>query len=330
MNLKTFLWDKTLAIVFNIIGIIAVGVFIGIAGEVLWAIIISVVWTAALVVYLIISYVLQKSRIKLIKKQIAKIDDKYLLSALISKPFKSEDRLYYELMLIQGKAAIEKVTSAEKEKEEYYEYLESWVHDIKTPIAAIRVICDNNQGSAFREIYRQLQKVHNLAEQLLFEAKSNAIEKDLLIKKTQVSEVINECIKENKQLFIDSDIRITTDIEGIVLTDKKWLYFILKQILINCVQYKRKDNAEIKIQTKIVDNEKVELSIWDNGIGITLSDLPRIFEKGFTGSNGRTNRKSTGFGLYLCKKLCDALSMPIFAVSKAGEYTSISLLLILA
>lgn len=325
MSLKTFLWDKTLAIVFNITGAIAVSVFTGMTEGTAEAAVIAAAWIFTLILYCAVSYFLLRRRIVKIQKTAYGTEDKFLLSEIAPKPQKSEDSLYYELMILQGRAAIDKVTRAEKEKSEYRDYLQQWVHEIKTPIAAAGLICSNNKGEAFQEILGQLGKINNYAEQVLYETKSNNIEKDLFIKETDVASVVNGCIKENKQLFIDSGIKITVAGEGTVFTDEKWLGFILKQILYNCVQYRRSENARIEISAGVLSGDKLVLSVRDNGIGILESELPRIFEKGFTGSNGRRNKKSTGLGLYLCKKLCRALDIDISAESGAGEYTKISL-----
>lgn len=327
MGLKTFLWDKTLALAFNITGIIAVSVFIGLTSGLAEAAAIATAWLLALITYLAVSYYLLKKRIENIKKTARKAEDKFLLSEIAPEPRRSEDRLYYELMIMQGKAAVDRVTEAEKEKAEYYDYIQEWAHEIKTPIAAAALICGNNEGEAFREISKQIEKINNCAEQVLYEARSNNTERDLLIRETDLYAVVNECIKENKQLFIASSIKIDAALSGAVYTDEKWLGFVLKQILINSAQYAKSGNAAVKISAEILPDGKKKLSVWDNGIGILKSELPRVFDKGFTGSNGRRNKKSTGLGLYLCKKLCGVLCIDISAESEAGAYTRISLVI---
>jgi len=326
MKIKSFLWDKLLAIVFNIVGIVSTSVFIGVAGQWILAIIISSVWTVCLFTYLTVSFIISYNKIKKIKETIDNLDDKTLISAVVPAPYRLEDSLYYDLMQLQGAATIDTVTKTLNKKQEYYEYLESWVHDVKTPLAAISLICENGKGEDYKDVKTQAQKIQNLVEQILLEAKSYNLEKDLLIKKIELADVVNACIKENKQLFIDANIAINVVLEGTVLSDEKWLFFIIKQILLNCVQYKHVDNATIDITTKAV-GDKWQLTIKDNGIGIHSHELPRIFDKGFTGSNGRANSKSSGLGLYLCKKLCDALELELSATSNRGEGTALELLL---
>lgn len=325
MNIKSFLWDKLLEIVFNITGILVTAGFIGIMSGFEAAVLLAGIWAGVFILYCIVSYLILKKRIADIKKTVAEAKDEFLLSELIPPPLRSEDRLYYEIMLVQGKAAIDRVSSAEKEKADYYDYISQWVHEIKTPIAAIGLICANNKGEAFNGIAGQLGRINNYGEQILYEVKANNAEKDLMIRETELSKVVNECIKDNKQLFIDSGITINVAADGIVLSDGKWIGFILKQLLYNSVQYSRSENAEINILATAIPGCKTELSVWDNGIGILESELPRIFDKGYSGSNGRRNKKSTGLGLYLCKKLCKALDIDIRAESACGEYTRFSL-----
>lgn len=287
--------------------------------------IIAVSWTSALTAYCAVSFILFKKKADKIKRTAGELQDKFLLCEVISRPQRSEDALYYELMLLQGRAAIERVKRAEREKADYYDYLETWVHEIKTPIAAAGLVCDIYKEEAFIEISRQLAKIDNYVEQVLYQAKAANSEKDLFIKETRLADIVNDCIKENKQLFVDSGISISVEADGTVITDDKWLRFIIKQILMNSVQYKREDNAQIRLYTGNAEDGRLYLIIFDNGAGILESEINRIFDKGFTGSNGRRNKKSTGLGLYLCKKLCGVLGIDITAESVAGEYTKIML-----
>lgn len=324
MNPLTFLWDKMLSVMMNAAGIVAVGVFVGITARLDIAMVIIVCWTAIAVFYYAVSYILQKKRIKAIRVIADETEDKFLLGEIVPEPRRIEDRLYYELMLLQGRAAIDRVQTAAAEQAEYYDYIQEWVHEVKMPLTVISLICNRNDSEDFREIARQAAKLDDYAEQALYEAKSGGTEKDTLIRKVEVARVVNECVRENKRLFIDSGIAVETDLNGWIYTDEKWLGFILKQILQNSRQY-RSDNAVIRVESHELPDGRFEIAVWDNGIGIAANDLPRVFDKGFTGGNGRRNKKSTGMGLYLCKKLCGALDAEISASSVIGEYTRISI-----
>lgn len=325
MSLKSYLWDKTLSIVFNIAGLFGVTLFVGLTANVEAALLIAAGWVLFASLYYTVGYLLLKKRIAQVAQTAAETEDKFLLCEVIPEPQRSEDRLYYELMTLQGSAAIARVTQAEKEKAAYYDYIQEWVHEVKIPITAISLICADRAVDDFREIARQVARINDYTEQVLYEAKSNNTEKDLLIRETDLASVVGECIRDNKRYFIDAGVSIETDVGGTVYTDGKWLGFVLKQILQNASQYAKGENAQVRIRAAVLPGDRLELSVWDNGVGIAASDLPRIFDKGFTGSNGRRNRRSTGLGLYLCKKLCDALDIKLAADSVCSQFTRLSL-----
>lgn len=157
----------------------------------------------------------------------------------------------------------------------------------------------------------ETSRINNYIEQALYYARSANVEKDYLIREVLLSEIISKVLVKNKQFLIENGTHILmNDCNNSVLTDEKWLEFIVMQIINNAVQYKSNDILELKI-CSIESNNGVKLIISDNGIGILESDIPRIFDKGYTGRNGRKNNSSTGLGLYLCKKLCDKLSVDI-------------------
>ena len=144
-----------------------------------------------------------------------------------------------------------------------------------------------------------------------------------MIRKVNLEETIRNVLARNKKMMIHNDMKVETkNIEISAYTDEKWLEFILNQIIVNAIQYRKEKSSEIVIELEEM-KENVKLSIKDNGIGIKKSEIDRIFDKGFTGTNGRNQKKSTGIGLYLCKRLCEELGMIIEAQSKENEYTNI-------
>jgi signal transduction histidine kinase len=330
IDLKTFFRDKTLSVAFNLAGLAAVSLFTGFTAGPPEGGTVAGTWLFALIAYLAVDFALLHRRAAAIGRTVEGTSDKFLLSVTAPEPRRSEDRLYYELMLIAGKSAVERVTAAENEKSEYYDYLTVWAHEIKTPIAAAELIALNNAGEAFEEIAAQLRRIDGFVEQILFAARAGNAEKDLLIRKTDLKSVVGACLQENKRFFIDAGARIETDADGAVLTDGKWLAFALKQILVNSVKYAKPGGAEIKVTASPLPGGHIRLAVRDHGIGILESELPRIFEKGFTGTNGRRNTKSTGLGLFLVKKLCEAMDIAVSAESKEGEYTEIALVLVKA
>jgi len=189
------------------------------------------------------------------------------------------------------------------------------------------MVIENNKNEATKSIDEELNKVEDYIEQALFYARSNTVEKDYYIKEINLKDIVNESIKKNKSTLIQNKMLINIhDLDKIVHTDSKWLQFILNQIIQNSVKYKKQDNnSEIEIYSK-QGKENVILYIKDNGIGIKKGEITRVFEKGFTGTNGRLqNKKSTGIGLYLCKKLCDKLGIGIELNSIQNNGTEIRL-----
>ena len=212
--------------------------------------------------------------------------------------------------------------------EDYKEYIELWIHEIKIPIATSKMIIENNKNEITKSIYEELDKIENYTEQALFYARSNTANKDYIIKKTNLEKIINNVILKNKTEFIHKKIQLDMhDINIEVRTDSKWVIFILNQIINNSIKYrKQNENLKIEIFAK-KQKENICLYIKDNGMGIKKGEISRVFEKGFTGTNGRIlNKKSTGIGLYLCKKLCDKLGMAIELNSEENIGTEIKLI----
>lgn len=188
------------------------------------------------------------------------------------------------------------------------------------------MVIENNKNAITKSIDEELDKVENYIEQALFYARSNTVEKDYYIRKVVLKEIVNESIKKNKSSLIQEKISIDIhDLEIEVNTDNKWIVFILNQIIQNSIKYRKKENSVIEIYAN-QGKENVILYIKDNGIGIKQGEITRVFEKGFTGTNGRlSNKKSTGIGLYLCKKLCNKLGIGIELNSVQNEGTEVKL-----
>lgn len=252
------------------------------------------------------------------------LDQRYLLGELMPKSFRLEDELYRKMIQKSNQSVIEKIHSMENTQKEYREYIESWVHEIKAPITAITLHLENHKNESSRFLSEQSQKIENYIDMVLFYARSNEVYKDYLIAETNLQEVTEEILMKNKQSFINCGIRAEVLCPDKVFTDRKWIGFILNQLILNSVKYRRKEKPFIQIITEHTENE-VTLTVKDNGIGIKKEELPRIFEKGFTGTNGRKAEHSTGMGLYLCQKLCGKLGITISAKSEAGNGTEILL-----
>ncbi len=198
---------------------------------------------------------------------------------------------------------------------------------LKSQLQAGKMVIENNKNEVTKSIEQELEKIENYIEQALFYARSNTVEKDYYIKKTRLQEIVNDSIKKNKNLLIpEKTILNLHDLDYEVNTDSKWVSFIINQILQNSVKYKKQNhNLELEMSAK-QGKQNIILTLKDNGIGIKKGEITRVFEKGFTGTNGRKiGKKSTGIGLYLCKKLCDKLGLGIELNSIEEEGTEVKL-----
>ena len=276
---------------------------------------------------IIVEYFKKKLYYQNIYKTLDELKEKYLITEVIENSSFVEGKILKEILEQIDKSMIENVNTYKYLQEDYKEYIEMWIHEIKIPIAASKMIVENNKNEITKSIDEELDKVENYIEQALYYARSNTVDKDYYIKKNKIEDMVNECIKKNRKVLIGEKISINThDLRISVNTDSKWIVFILNQIIQNSIRYRKAEGqAEIKIYS-IKGKENVILYIKDNGMGIKKGEITRVFEKGFTGTNGRMlNKKSTGIGLYLCKKLCDKLGMAIELNSIKNEGTEVRL-----
>ena len=255
------------------------------------------------------------------------LDKKYLILEMINKPNFYEGKIFYQTLYDINKSMIENVKEYNLSIIDFKEYVEMWIHEVKIPISSLTLLIHNNQEKIDKRYVEQIRKLDNYIDQILYYVRSENAEKDYIIKEKSLQEIIKNVALKNKDDLLASKVKLDVNVNNInVLTDAKWLEFILNQIINNSIKYKR-NNVEsyIKIIAK-EDKEKTYLSIYDNGIGIPKKDIPRVFEKSFTGENGRITAKSTGMGLYIVKKLCDKLGHKINIESKKKEYTKITII----
>ena len=313
MKFRDFIKDKILLIVTVILALISIEILllaynIGIIAQIYIAIIIILVVSISIFV----EYKNKQHFYNQLKANMDELNEKYLISEIIKTPNFIEGKILKETIQDTGKSMLENVNYYKNIQEEYKEYIELWIHEVKIPIAASKMIIENNKNSVTKSIDEELDKVENYIEQALFYARSNAVEKDYIINKTNLKEIVSGSILKNKTTLLNEKVALELkDIEQEVYTDSKWATFIINQIIQNAIKYSKKENKRIEIYSK-TKNDKVILYIKDNGIGIKKGEITRVFERGFTGENGRiVGQKSTGIGLYLCKKLCDKLGLGI-------------------
>lgn len=240
---------------------------------------------------------------------------------------------YQELAKKLYQAKQELISKNRIAKKELLDYYGMWVHQIKTPIAALDILLQNTERMLYQldekemmqkaisvsDMKMELFKIEQYVEMALNYLRVEDISSDLVFKKQELDDMVCQVIRKYEKIFISKKIKMDfKPTKACIVTDEKWFIFVLEQLISNALKYTKKGQISIYMKEK-------SLVIEDTGIGIPAEDLPRIFEKGFTGYNGRENKKSTGIGLYLCKNIMDKLQWNITVDSEVGSGTKIYL-----
>lgn len=325
MKASEFILDRITLILMNIVCalllctyLLALGVG---AHEIL---LILIAWVVILVGYFLVQFLRRKKRLQDLNETMDLLDRKYLFAEIAEKKNNPEERAYFSLMKEALRSMTEHVALSQRDKEDYKEFIEQWAHELKVPITSIMLACENNLDDNTRKILFQTKRIEDYLEQVLYYARLGNVEKDYMIRAVCLEELVDDSLSQNKQLLIQNKVAVVVgELNLNVFTDAKWLAFIINQIINNSVRYKR-DSLVLEFSGSKTDNT-VYLEIRDNGIGIKDSEIGRVFQKSFTGSNGRSRKNSTGMGLYLCKGLCDELGVNIEISSKLNEFTCVRL-----
>ncbi|MDE6781676.1 MAG: sensor histidine kinase [Ruminococcus sp.] len=253
------------------------------------------------------------------------LESKYLLSAMTESPDFYEGRIIYEILCTTNKSMCDSVAEYRRSSEEFQEYIELWVHEIKLPVASLLLMCHNNPDidGKYNE---QLRRIDDCIENVMYYARSENVRKDYIIKEVSLKRAFANIAIRNREELQQRNVTLKTENLDIpVMTDSKWLEYIMGQIIGNSMKYFSPEREPQIYVYAVDDSEKTVLHIRDNGIGIPASDLPYIFEKSYTGINGHTHSKSTGMGLYIIKNLCESLGHEVKAVSETDSFTDISI-----
>lgn len=324
MNRRRYWKNRISFLLTNLVCMVALTVFLLVCDISISAVLlILVVWALVLLVGLFLTYWKRDRQMRQLLDMAEQLSERYLISEVMELPEQAEDQVYYRLLKMSGKSMLEQISEVKRERLEYKEYIEQWIHEIKTPITAMKLLCENHRTDWTKELLVELEKTNRFTEQALYFARSEYTEKDYSVREIALAQIVHQAIADNKYLLLQSGMRLEVEeIQDTVYSDEKWVRFILNQLIANAVKY-RAGQPVLRFSACRQQNQVV-LMVEDNGIGISPSDLPRIFEKGFTGQNGRIVQQSTGIGLYLCKRLCEKLGIGISANSE-GKGTTISL-----
>lgn len=327
MTFQKYLLDKLRFIIPNVIGFLFCAIIMKVSNSTLTVIIIlAIIWFAPLFIFIILDFFTKRKFYNEIIGVTNKLDKKYLLPEMIKRPRSYEGQIIYEVLEETNRAMHEHVNEYKIMQSEYREYIEAWVHEIKTPIAITKLVVENSEGKIKTVIENQSKKIEGYVEQVLYYSRSTDVNEDYIIKEFNIEETLKKVIRNNRYELINGNFNMDIEnVVGKVITDEKWLEFIINQIIVNSIKYKKENNCKIMAYTNIIE-DKIILTIEDNGIGIINKDIDKIFNKGFTGHNGRIYGKSTGIGLYLCKKLSIKLGLNITLTSKYQEGTKVNII----
>ena len=266
----------------------------------------------------------QRARLLELKSILDGLDRKYLFTECVPQPKGLFERRLFDLTRLAGRDMTGAVSDAKASQREYREYVERWVHEIKAPLTAARLICRELDGDTRRKLTAELSQIEAHVERALFYARAENPEQDCLFRQIELEKIAAQAIENHRSLLIQNGIRLELEnMNCAVYTDEKWAVFILGQLLQNAARY-RGPEPVITLSARPLGRQ-TQLIVHDNGIGIPAHELPRVFERGFTGSNGRIRGGSTGIGLYLCRKLAVFLELELRMDSQEGAGTTVTL-----
>ena len=267
-------------------------------------------------VYMVISYISENKRKKLLS-YISNYED---ITATDIGEYKTVcEKEYRRIIKMLSEENSEMLARENAKYNEIIDYYTLWVHQIKTPIAAMNLTLQSEDSRENRQLARELLKIEQYVQMVLTYLRLDSPSSDYLLREYELDSIIKESVRKFSPEFISKKIGVEIiPTEYSLITDEKWFCFLLEQILSNALKYS--EHGRIKIY---MENQR--LCICDEGIGIAKEDLPRIFERGYTGYNGRNHKKASGIGLYLCKRICDNMNIKISVTSQLGIGTTVSL-----
>lgn len=282
----------------------------------------AVLYPALLCAVLLLLFLLQSGR-KALQKHRTLVSLRNLpdnLPEQLSDFDTTSDRDYREIIGALLEKSARQETDSRQRLTDSMDYYTTWVHQVKTPIAAMRLILEKEDTPQARQLSEELFRIEQYVQMALTYTRLDADTTDYVFRKTDVDAVIRGALRKFAAQFIGRGIKLNYQpCACTVVTDEKWLSFVLEQVLSNALKYTPSGSITIRVSARQV------LTVADTGIGIAASDLPRVFEKGYTGYNGRTEKRASGLGLYLCRRICDGLGHPISIASVPGKGTTVSI-----
>lgn len=337
MSLSRYLKDRWLLLSIAVVALASVAVILSVyaldGGVIIFIVAILAIMLACALVY---DFLRKKRFYDEFAAVCANLDRKHLVSEVLDRPSFYEGELAFDALHSAAKSMNDEIAENRRTSEEYRDYIETWVHEVKTPIAAAELAAENDRTPTTERISAELGRIEGCVEQALYYARGTTLRNDYLIREVDLARLVRGVVRDRSKMLIDA--HISPSFEGLdqtVPTDVKWCSFMIGQIIDNAAKYRKVpagngmpeghlDFTAIRLDEGTAE-ERVVLNIADDGIGMPASDVARAFDRGFTGENGRRFGKSTGMGLYLCRQLCEKMGLVITLESEAGHGTCVHL-----
>lgn len=321
MNIKEFLKEKLSNFIYSAVLFLIINIYLFSLNSIKNLsdlIYLDILIITIFIVFTILDYRKMKDRYSSIMELIE--DEKDIDSYCIDDNF-LEGKIINYIIDYKDKKLENEIKECENQLKDMEEYISRWVHEIKLPLSAMKIILDRDSDDMISSIENELEKMNFLVNSVMYGSRATASAEDIFIKEENLKDIVRTAVKSNSFFLIKNNISPKLgDLDFKVYSDKKWITYVLGQLINNSIKYS-KENGVIEFSAED-KGEFIELKIRDNGIGINEEDLERVFNKGFTGSNGRNSvYKSTGMGLYFSKKIIDKLNHSIKVESVKDKYT---------
>lgn len=322
-----YLRDKWLQIALAIAGIAGLGLTLSVMGLPPSSVICAASFVATvLLVMLAVEFLRKRAFWRRMAQAVEASASASDLPSLIDEPTFLEGEMACDAIEKLGTLSNRELSQAKQDAQAYREYIELWIHETKIPLAGAKLVAQRAAGEDSAVLLSQIERIERQIDQALYYARSATVANDYEIREVPLAKTCREACKRNARFLIDRGCTPAFDIpeEITVLADKPWLLFMLGQIVVNSAKY----GASHLRFSALVENEgtphgRTVLTVADDGCGIAPADVPRVFERGFTGTNGRTSETATGMGLYLVARMCESLGIGVHIASEEGTGTRV-------
>ena len=286
----------------------------------------------AAVAALVLDWLHRRTFYQRLEEMLSSLDETYLATELTERPSFPEGQLLYDALDRESRAMRDRIAAARRRSREYREYVETWVHEIKTPIAAARLVARNNPSPATESMDAELDQIEGYVEQALYYSRGTSLDRDFQIRQVVLADVVRDALRHKARTLIGAHVAPELgELDLTVRADPKWLSFVIGQVLVNSAKYRGEKDGPGRVRIWAerretgLDAWETVLAIADDGVGIPAADVGRVFDKGFTGENGRRFARSTGMGLYLVRELCEKMGVRAALESEEGVGTTVYL-----